>query len=427
MKIFCIGIGGIGVSAYASLQQANGHIVVGSDATASQITEQLQTSGITVHILQSAQHIDESYDLVVYSAAVPDTNPQRLQAKLLGIRQISYFAAIGELINDTYVIAVCGTHGKSSTTAMIAQVLTEAKCDPTVVVGTKVPFLNGANWRKGSSNITVIEACEYNYSFLHLRPNVILFLNADGDHFDTYKNQAEYESVFADFIALLPSDGLLVTHMDDKICNKIAKESQKKIVNADTYALPTLQVIGEHMQKNAQLVLALEQVLPTLQLAGIQKSLAQYTGCWRRLELKGVTMHSIPVLDDYGHHPVEIIANLAAIKQAYPTKRLVLVFQPHTHQRTIDLYDDFITCFSEADCVCITATYDVRRAKNSPVIDELKFCTDIEQFSHVHTWYAESLTAAEEVLCTQILKPNDVLVCMGAGSITDLAATMVTL
>jgi UDP-N-acetylmuramate--alanine ligase len=427
MKIFCIGIGGIGVSAYAYLQQANGHTIVGSDATKSQITEEIHKQGITVYTEHTTNNIDTFYDLVVYSAAVPQTNPERMQATALGIRQLSYFEAVGELINDTYVIAICGTHGKSSTTAMIAQVLTEANKDPTVIVGTKVPFLQGTNWRKGSSGITVIEACEFNRSFLHIRPNVILLLNADGDHFDTYKNQAAYEAVFTEFIQLLPSDGILITHMDDATCERIAVHSGKNVLNADVYPLPHLQIPGLHMQKNAQVVVALEQVLPALPIVDIQASLLRYSGCWRRLEYKGTTMHSIPVIDDYGHHPVEITANIEAMRQAYPLQRLVLVFQPHTHQRTIDLYTDFTTCFSQADVVCIVNTYDVRRSNNAPIILEAEFCKDIERCSHVQTLCTGSLEETATMLRTQLLQPNDVLICMGAGNITNLAAEMVAI
>lgn len=425
MNIFCSGIGGIGVSAYASLQQANGHNVAGSDTQQTLLTKQLQAEGIQVVYTQVASNIHAGIDLLVCSEAVPATSAERTKATELGITQLSYFEALGALTANHFLIAVCGTHGKSSTTAMAAQVLTEAAVDPTVVVGTKVPFLQNHNWRQGKSNVALVEACEFARSFLHLRPNVVLLTNADGDHFDTYGSAEAYKQAFAEFLQLLPADGVIITHLEDPICKQLAEASGKKVINADLEPMVPLQVPGTHMQKNAQLVTALRHVLPAVNNESATNSLASHTGCWRRLELKGTTASGIPVIDDYGHHPVEIRANLAALTSKYPDKRLVVVFQPHTHQRTIDLYAEFTKCFTQAGLVVIPNIYDVRRAANTNTVDPQTFTNDIANNSNVSTYYTQSLQHTKEQLEQTLLQAGDVLVCMGAGDITSLATSMV--
>ncbi|MDD5469613.1 MAG: Mur ligase domain-containing protein, partial [Candidatus Peribacteraceae bacterium] len=207
MKIYCSGIGGIGLSAYAFLQQKNGHTLLGSDRVESTMTAALSGEGIAVSCEQDGSHIPEDCDLFVYSEAIPQDAPERRKAAELGIRQCSYFQALGELSRDSRVIAVCGTHGKSSTTAMAAKVLMDAGQDPTVVVGTTSPDLGGQNWRKGGSDLFLLEACEYRRSFHHLSPDIILMTNADGDHFDAFASVEEYQQAFVDFLRLLPEGG----------------------------------------------------------------------------------------------------------------------------------------------------------------------------------------------------------------------------
>lgn len=425
MNIFCSGIGGIGVSAYASLQQSNGHTIWGSDTHSSALTERLKAEGMNITYTQTAANITGTIDLLVYSEAVPASSPERSKATTLDILQYSYFEALGKLTANHWLIAVCGTHGKSSTTAMAAQVLTEAGLDPTVIVGTKVPFLQNHNWRQGGSNIALVEACEFARSFLHLRPNVVLLTNADGDHFDTYGSAEAYQQAFAEFLQLLPDDGIVITHLQDPICKQLAEASGKKIIDADMQPVSTLRVPGTHMQKNAQLVTALQEVLPALTNAQSQASLASHVGCWRRLEVKGTTSTGSTVIDDYGHHPTEIRANLDALKKAYPNKRLVLVFQPHTHQRTLDLYDEFIHCFTLADVVLIPTIYDVRSKAGASTVNPEQFTHDIAIYSKVEARYTKSLPATQQLLEQTLLQPNDLVVCMGAGDITNLATALV--
>mgnify|MGYP001287881888 CR=1 FL=1 len=416
MKIYCSGIGGIGLSAYAALQNASGHCVSGSDNARSALTEDLTSQGIEVFDLQDGSHVPEDADVFVYSEAIPEDAPERTKAQEYGIRQISYFEALGELSKDYTVIAVCGTHGKSTTTAMAAQVLIDAGLDPTVIVGTKVPQLDGRNWRKGDSNIFLLEACEYRGSFLNLHPNTILMTNVDGDHFDAFDSLEDYQNAYREFIDRLPEDGVVITHMNDADCKKLV--SGINVKDADLLSLPELSVPGLHMQQNAQLVAALADHL------GIdaEDSLKKFSGTWRRFELKGETEQGATVIDDYAHHPIEITATIAAAKEAYPGRRIICLFQPHTHDRTLRFYDDFLKAFDLADLVVTTDVYDARPDIDNESVDIQKYTADI----HAESIYGGSLSQVKEKLCCSILQPCDVLLVMGAGTVTKVAQELVS-
>ena len=413
MKIYCSGIGGIGLSAYAALQNAFGHDVSGSDHALTPLTEDLSFQGITVFDTQDGSHVPEDADLFVYSEAIPETAPERVRAKEYGIKQLSYFGALGEVSKDQNVIAVCGTHGKSSTTAMAAKVLIDAGLDPTVIVGTKVPQLDGRNWRKGGSDLFLLEACEYRGSFLNLHPNVILMTNVDGDHFDAYGSLEEYQNAYKEFIDRLPEDGVLITHMEDPDCSGVASG---QIIDADQLSSPALSVPGRHMQENAQLVVALADHL------GIEatESLKEFGGTWRRFEHKGDTANGVTVIDDYAHHPVEIAATVAAAREAYPGRRIVCFFQPHMHDRTIRFYNDFLICFDGADLVLTTDIYDARPDVEKDTVDIEQFTADI----HAESLYLGALEQAKNALPGH-LQEGDVLLVMGAGTVTQVATDLV--
>lgn len=417
MKIYCSGIGGIGLSAYAALQKANGHSVSGSDASTTPLTNDLEYQGITVYNKQDGSHVPEDADLFVYSEAIPADAPERKCAAECGIRQISYFAALGELSKDYTVVAVCGTHGKSSVTAMAATVLLATGKDPTVIVGTKVPQLDGKNWRKGNSDLFLLEACEYRGSFLHLHPDIIILINADGDHFDAYNSVEEYQRAYAEFIGRLPADGVLITHMTDPDCANLAASCPGTVIDADTLPLPELSVPGLHMRQNGQLVAALAHHI------GIQSSaLSCFSGTWRRMEIKGETPDGVLVIDDYGHHPKEIAATIAATKEKYPDRRLVCLFQPHTHNRTLYFWDEFCIAFDAADEVIVTDIYDARPDTNSEQADAKQLAADI----HTESTYGGSISEAKNLLCRSILQRNDVLLVLGAGDVTNIAGELVS-
>lgn len=422
MRIHCSGIGGIGLSAYASLQKQAGHDVSGSDRSWSPLLDDLQSQGIAVGTDQSGKGIPSACDLLVYSEAIPADAPERAEAAKRGIMQISYPQALGELSKNHRVIAVCGTHGKSSTTAMAARLLMETGMDPTVVVGTKLRELDGRNWRAGKSNLFLLEACEYRRSFRFYSPSVILMTNVDGDHFDYYASVDEYRTAFAELIAKLPGDGTLITHMGDEGCKALAASSGKKTVDADTYDLIKLSTPGLHMRQNAQLVLGLADILGISQ-TDAKKSVSGYAGSWRRMEEKGLYAQRNPVIDDYAHHPAEIRATLAALKEKFGSRRLVCIFQPHTHDRTLKLYNDFTTCFAGAGLVIVSDVYEARKDIETTTVRMEAFVKDIKTSSHVNTIEGGSLKDIEDTIST-FVKEDDVIVCLGAGDITGLAGRL---
>ena len=423
MKIHCGGIGGIGLSAYASLQKERGHEVTGSDAKESALVADLRSRGIPVTLDQSGAGIPEECELFVYSEALTEDSPERKTARERGIRSISYFHALGELSKEYKVIAVCGTHGKSSTTSMVARLLIEAGADPTVVVGTKAPELDGRNFRGGKSELFALEACEYKRSFHHLFPDVILLTNADGDHFDAYGSVEEYREAFVEFCKRLPEGGAVITHMADPDCAAIVRASGKHAIDADRMPAIRLGTPGRHMQENAKLVLALAEFMG-VSVGDASQILAGFTGTWRRMETKAVWDDGTVIVDDYAHHPVEIRASLQGMREAHPDKRIVVAFQPHTHDRTVKLYDEFLTAFADADLVLLPNIFAARSERDSAQIDPAALAAGIAKGSGVPCEHTESLEKTEARLRGGELKPGDVLVCMGAGDITELAARM---
>ncbi|MBI3336538.1 UDP-N-acetylmuramate--L-alanine ligase [Candidatus Peregrinibacteria bacterium] len=417
MKIYCSGIGGIGLSAYAALQESAGHAVSGSDRLSSIVTEDLIKQGIPVFCKQDGSHVPEDADLFVYSQAVPPDAPERLCAREQGIRSMSYFEALGELSKEyRTVIAVCGSHGKSSTTAMTGVMMADTGKNPTVIVGTRVPQFDGRNWRRGTKDFLLVEACEYRSSFLNFQPHIVLMTNGDWDHVDVFPSQKEYEEAYVRFLQQIPADGMLITHGSDPTCNRVGTEAGCHIVDADQKPKIALQVPGDHMKENAQLVLALARYfgIPDAQ---VERSLKNYRGCWRRMELKGYLQKAenrIPVIDDYAHHPAEIRATLRALKGAYSSRRLVCIFQPHMHNRTWTFYHEFCSAFGDADVLVLTDVYDARTHVEKERIDIQKFARDIG------ATYSGDLKATEKYV-RSIAAGGDILVCMGAGDITNLA------
>ncbi|PIR48760.1 hypothetical protein COU80_03630 [Candidatus Peregrinibacteria bacterium CG10_big_fil_rev_8_21_14_0_10_55_24] len=423
MKIFCSGIGGIGLSAYAAYRRAQGHTVLGSDRSASPLIEDLRSQGIEVSLVQDGSAVPEDCDLFVYSEAISSEMSERQRARALGIPHQSYFQALGDLSCSKQVIAVCGTHGKSSTTAMAARVLIDAGIDPSVVVGTKLTELSGRNWRKGAGDIFLLEACEYRRSFLALSPRIVLLTNADGDHFDAFTSREDYHNAFVEFLSLLPQDGMVFTHGADPDCMAIVSRSQRPFCDVDTLPLPLLSVPGLHMRQNAQLVVGLAKHLDIPE-EQIRSSLKSYAGCWRRMQVRGVWGDSVTVIDDYAHHPREISATLTALREAYPNRRLVCAFQPHMHDRTLKLYAEFTRCFSAADLVLLTDVYDARSDVETARVDMDRFARDVAQESHREVHYVGDLVHMEGLIKDRFVRPNDVLAFLGAGDITHVAEKM---
>ncbi len=404
-NVHCIGIGGIGLSALARYCHAEGAHVGGSDGGVSKITDDLQKEGIIVYVGHNQAHLSGETDLVIYSIAVDQSNVELQAARKKEIKCLSYPEALGLLTLEYTTIAVSGTHGKTTTTAMVASMLKNCSKNPTVIVGSLLKD-GGTNFMQGDGEYLVVEACEYKRSFLNLHPKHILVTNIDKDHLDYYKDINDIQSAFQSFADMLPGSGSLITHADVSLITNATK------VNADIYTRDSisLSVLGEHNKSNAQLALALSSVLG-LDEADARKGLELFTGTWRRLEYKGTHKGSV-FYDDYGHHPTEIKATLQALRERYVSNKfkLIVVFQPHLYSRTKLLLDDFSESFSLADTICILPIY-ASREKN----DESISSVDLVEKTH-GAIYMETFEEVYKYL-DKHAHSGSVVVTLGAGDV----------
>lgn len=411
--IHIIGIGGIGTSALAQYYLAQGLAVSGSDAVRTDTTDFLQSQGINVVIGHEAQNV-EGADQVIHSAAVKTGNVEYDAAKKLGIKTKLYAEAMGEITRQYKLIAITGSHGKSTTTAMIAKVLIDAGLDPTVVIGTKMRELGGNNFRAGKSDWFVLEADDYNRHFHAYHPHIAAITNVDREHLDIYGDLAGVTEAFRVFMTQVDPKGVLVVNGQDKVLNKLAHELQdpKPTViefNKSDVAKHDLNVPGQHYQSNAEAAFQVAQAVGVDE-SSIRTSLKEFKGTWRRLEEV-----ADGVFSDYGHHPTEIKANLEALREANPTKHIVCVFQPHQRDRLNKLFDEFVTAFDAADQTILIPLYVVKGRDEAPGKDSEDLVGVINK---AHVQFAPNFDAAYQTV-SKLFNQENIVVFMGAGDIDE--------
>ncbi len=360
MKYYFIGIGGIGISAVAQYFKSQGHDVYGSDLVESEITQLLKEKGISVFLNQNKENIDQvKPDIVAFSPAVNPDNPEYIQAQELGIVCKTSPELLGEITKEYFTIAVCGSHGKSTTAAMAALMLENSDLDPTVIIGTKLKEFGNTNFRAGKSKYLIIEADEYKRSFLNHWPQIVILTNIEIDHLDYFKDLADLNSAYHDFISHLPEDGYLI--LNQSIENDFGV---KNCINYSNQIKLDLKVPGDYNQENANAVLKLAEILDISKELAI-KSLENYQGAWRRLEEKEMNIEGkiIIHISDYGHHPTQLIETVKGIRQKYPDKFLTCVFQPHQYKRTLFFHEEFkknlSLCKELSNEFILTDIYDV--------------------------------------------------------------------
>jgi UDP-N-acetylmuramate--alanine ligase len=418
--IHFIGIGGIGMSSLAQFFVAKGFRVTGSDVAESEITHALTKKKIKVTKGQKAKHI-ASPDLVIYNAAIDKTNLELRAAHKKRIPTRSYAQVLGELTEDYFTIAVAGSHGKSTTTAMIGLMLERAKRDPTVIIGTKLPQWNNNNFRNGKSNLLVIEADEYNRSFHNYHPDIAVVINIDKEHLDTYGSLAGVMLGFKKFIKNIKKNGIVVANYGDKNTHTTVKGLKSGIIlyNQKKFSRHSLSVPGHHNQLNA------EAAWQVAKLLGVKKSIADaalksYKGAWRRLERITPKMQGRGILyTDYAHHPKEIIATLEGLKEKYPKKKIVAVFQPHLANRLQQLFKEFSTSFKGADEVVLVPVYKVkgRHTRREKTSGDLA-----RAIKGVHTAHIVSRVQLKTAV-QSYYESNAVIVCMSAGDLDTQVRT----
>ena len=439
MKIHFIGIGGIGISALAQYFINKGDEVQGSDLVSSEVTKFLEYEGAKIFLGQKGSNITEDLDEIIYSPAVKEDNPEIKKAKRLKIKCLSYPQALGALTRSYFTIAVCGTHGKSTTTAMIASILIKGGLDPTVVVGTKLKefltpqskkyFPEGTNFRMGHSKYLVIEADEYAASFLNYWPKVIVLTNIEKDHLDYYHNLPNLLSAFRRFVSHLPRDGVLIENGRDHNIQMILK-GKKTFSVIDFRSLEKqykprlakiLKIPGNYNVVNALATLEVGKLLK-IPLKISLRALASYRGAWRRQEryVKSMRGKNFVLFSDYAHHPTEINVTLRGIREKFPQKVIWLIFQPHQYQRTFYLFTDFVKIFRGIlkekiiDRVIITDVYSVAGREKQSIkkkVNSEKLVTAIN---------SENIIYLQKENIISYLRHNfkgDVLVIMGAGDI----------
>lgn len=443
MRIHFIGIGGIGVSALARYFLARGDEVSGSDATGSGITEELERLGAKISIGHKAENIT-TCDVVIFSAAVQEDNPELMEARRQGIKCQKYAEALGELTKEKFTIAVSGMHGKSTTTAMIGLMMERAGLDPTVIVGTKVSEWGNSNFRAGSSTALgvnqylVIEADEYDRSFLNYWPKILVLLNIEEEHLDTYTGGLpDIMKTFEEYIIHLPEDGVLVVNEEDKNITTLINQkfsaqggsaSGGKIqkYNSNNERGLKLKIPGRHNIGNANAALSVAKILGIADKVA-DKALSEFNGTWRRLEYKG-EFNGAKIYDDYGHHPTEIKATLAGVRELLVSGgKLWCVFQPHQYHRTYDLFEQFVGAFADADKTIILPIYSVVGRESEEIkqkVSSEKLALRLQaQGKSQDTIYAANFNEAAECL-KKNLQPGDVCLIMGAGDIYKLTGQL---
>lgn len=430
MKIYFIGIGGIGVSALAKYYLKKGHKVTGSDLVSSEITEALKKLGAKIFTGEhKVKNLPRDADLVIYSPAVKPNNPELKEAKKLKIKSLSYPETLGELTKKYFTIAVSGTHGKSTTVTMIGLLLERAGFDPTVIVGTKLKEFRNSNCRVGKSQYLVIEADEWQASFLNYWPKIIVLTNIEKEHLDYYKNLNNILKTYKEYIRHLPKNGVLVANEDDENIKRITNY-ELGIKNKKYYSLKSkevrklkkiLKVPGEYNVSNALAALAVARILKIPDKISF-KALSEYKGSWRRFEMKQSTINNkqLTIISDYAHHPTEIKVTLEAAREKFPRKKIWCIFQPHQYQRTFYLFKDFVKVFSKAliDKLIITDIYDVAGREKGKIKEKISAKKLIEAINKSWAIYLPK----EEIVryLKKNLKDREVVIIMGAGDIYKL-------
>jgi UDP-N-acetylmuramate--alanine ligase len=364
MNIYMIGIGGIGMSALAQLYAAHGESVTGSDREAGPTTELLERKGIKVVIGQKAENVPEDADVVVYSDAVPYDVPERVRARELEIPEHSYFHALGEVSRGVTTIAVAGTHGKTTTTAMLAKILKDTGKNPTAIIGSIVKDFD-SNFVEGSPDLFVVEACEYKDHVLEMDPTILVITNVEWDHTDYFVTLDDMLRTFNEAACKVPASGAIVTNPTLPHMDIVLKGVVAPVIDYTKEEVPKLGQIGGFNVQNAKAAKAAALVLASdLNDAQVAKSLKDFQGTWRRFEYKGETKDGAFVFDDYAHHPTAIRKTLEAARTQplIEGKRLLVAFHPHLYTRTRDLMDEFATAFEAADEVVIAPIYAAREA-----------------------------------------------------------------
>lgn len=419
-RVHIIGIGGIGISALARLLVDGGKEVSGTEDNESPETlDGLRAQGVVVSSDLTKLPVADCY---IYSDAWLTKHPEVVaQARSKGVSTLSYFEALGSITTKYRTIAVAGTHGKTTTTAMLVDVLEAGELDPTSVVGS-LRAKTKSNFRKGSSEYFVVEADEYQRHFLNFSPYILVITNIDADHLDYYRDITDIQSAFRELAQKVPQNGFVVCDPSQNSVAPILEGLSATVVDYKKYFDPTLPLKALPLHRiNAAAVLAVADILKVdIQVA--KQALADFSGTWRRFEYKGKASTGADIYDDYGHHPTEVSTTLASIKQQFPGRRLVVAFHPHLYSRTKILMEDFAAAFDDADDVVLAPIFAAREAPD-PTVTSAILAEKITAHG-VPAQAFDSFEGIEQYLSSHT-GPGDLILTMGAGDIYKVGEALV--
>jgi len=444
-RVHLVGVGGAHMSAIAQILHAWGHQVSGSDQKASAMTEKLAALGVDVRIGHDAANVGDA-ELLVYTSAVHDDNPELAEARRRGIPAIKRAQMVARLMRGRYSIAVAGTHGKTTTSGLIAHMLVEAQLDPTYLIGGEVRSL-GTNAAPGAGRYIVVEADEYDRAFLEYEPDVAVVTNIEPDHMDIYGTEEELVGAFRRFMAAAPADGHVIAGADSPRLREAVAAGGFRARDVQTYSVEsggaptwraagiapgeagqsfsvshggaefgvfTISLAGTHNVSNALAGIAAGATIG-IETEVIRAALASYRGAGRRFEYVGEAAGAT-VMDDYAHHPTEVrVGTIEAARQRFPGRRLVVLFQPHTYTRTAYLLDEWKTCFAGADRLFITHTYAAREEPGAGMSGE-----DLARaITSPPATYVDSFEQAADAIAAE-LRAGDVFFTVGAGDVDQV-------
>jgi len=443
------GIGGVGMSGVARMLLFEDVEVSGSDLKESGVLDKLRNMGADVRIGQAAENIPAGAEMLVISAAIPPDNREVVEAARRGIRTVKYAQALGLLMRDKTGVAISGTHGKTTTTAMLALVLMKAGMDPSFVIGARVGEL-GASSRGGAGDVFVAEACEYDRSFLSLRPKIAVINNIEEDHLDYYSGIGEIVEAFRDFAALVPREGLLLANAHDRNAMAVLKdahcrrqtfaagiEADWRAVNlqcsAGSYSFELrhdgevvgavkLGVPGVHNVLNALAACAIADELG-VEFETAARALAGFRGADRRFAVVD-RQRGITVIDDYAHHPTEIQVTLKAARDCFETGRIWVVFQPHQYSRTRFFLKDFARSFSQVDRIIVPDIYFVRDSdRERTLVNAMDLVREMTGLGYDAEYIPEWDRIVDRI--SDQARPGDVVITMGAGNVNEIAYALI--
>ena len=416
-RIYMVGIGGIGMSALAQFLKHTGHVVGGSDREESPITTMLSQRGIPVVIGHDQRNIPADSELLVYSDAIPETNVERARAREIAIPELSYFEALGEITRTARTIAVTGTHGKTTTTGMLAKILERAKKRPTAIVGSVVRDFD-SNFLAGDPGLFVIEACEYRDHVLKLLPEILVITNIELDHTDYFPDLEALQETFRKAAERVPAHGVVVTNPSDPNIAPILENVTARVVDYTEESVPRLHLIGEFNRMNARAAKAAARVtFPDIPAECANEALSSFRGSWRRFEYHGETAGGALVYDDYAHHPTAIRKTVEAAREKFPDKKIIVAFHPHLYSRTRSLLQEFGRALATADESLIAPIYAAREAPDPSITNE--------SVAEVARRYGGDSQAFDsfDLIRDKLLAYDDryLIITMGAGDIYKVA------